>query len=232
MSQPRAFPDTSAGQRCPVETPSGGAATVMERLRLETRAAHEATEAIPFSAAMVQRRLPKERFVSHLAAMAVVHESLEAALAASDHPTVRGVWREDLRKLPLLQRDLSYFNARSLDSHAAQTQASAYADHIRTLATEDPVALLGHLYVLEGSTLGATILRGHIKEAYGLDQDGLAYYSPYGNAVMPRWREFKDRMNAFAVDAAEQERIIEAAREAFSHIGRILSALSEGLLAS
>lgn len=230
MTRPQVSADASKPPNSIDMTPPAPT-TLMDRLRLETRAAHEATEAFAFSAAMVQRRLPKDRFIAHLAAMAVVHEALESALAASDHPTVHGVWRDDLRKLPLLRRDLAFFNANSLVDHPAGVSAKAYANHIRALAADDPAALLGHLYVLEGSTLGATILRGHIKEAYGLEEDGLAYYSPYGNAVMPHWREFKDRMNTFAVDASEQSRIIEGARDAFSRIGEILSGLSEGLLA-
>ncbi len=229
MTRPPATADTSANPRHPVQIPPGGSATVMDRLRVETRAAHEATEGIPFSAAMVQRRLPKDRFIAHLAAMAIVHEALEAALAASTHPTVRRVWRDDLRKLPLLRRDLAFFDATSLEGDAVAAPAGAYAAHIRALAAEKPVALLGHLYVLEGSTLGATILHGHIKEAYGLDQDGLAYYSPYGNAVMPHWREFKDRMNESAVDPAEQSQIVDGAKVAFARIGEILAAFSKGL---
>jgi heme oxygenase len=207
--------------------------TVMDRLRNETREDHDATEAIPFSAAMVNRVLPRERFVAHLAAYAIVHDAIETALASADHRTVRAVWRDDLRKLPLLERDLAFFAAdrAAASEHPAVRVADTYAVELRELGQRDPVALLGHLYVLEGSTLGGTILRGHIKEAYNLDQDGLAYYSPYGNAVMPHWREFKLRMNDAITDPAEQDRVVAAGREAFRHIGTILHALSDGLSA-
>jgi heme oxygenase len=216
-------------------TPVPEATAIMDRLKHETRVDHDATEAIPFNAAMVNRALPKERYVSQLAAYAILHETLERALAEADHAAVRAVWRDDLRKLPLLNRDLAFFagerqHEANGDAHRAALQAAEqYAAEIRALAQSDPVALLGHLYVLEGSTLGGTILRSHIKQAYKLDGEGLAYYSPYGNAVMPHWREFKQRMNAHVTDADEQERVVAAARDSFRRIGGILEALSQGL---
>jgi heme oxygenase len=216
-------------------TASAAGPAVMDRLKMESRADHDETEAIPFSKAIVSRTLPKDRYVAQLAAYAVLHEALERALSDSDHPTVRGVWRDDLRKLPLLNRDLAFFAAeqpsseQNESSRAAMQTAQEYAAAVHALAKHDPVALLGHLYVLEGSTLGGTILRSHIRDAYDLDEDGLSYYSPYGNAVMPHWREFKDRMNAYVTDADEQDRVVAAARESFRRIGWILRALSDGL---
>ena len=207
--------------------------SLMDRLKAETRAAHNATEAIPFSTAMMAGTLPKSRYVGQLAALAIVHRALEQALSGSEHPTARAVWSSDLAKLPLLNRDLEYFSVERLEiPSAAMHAAERFAAAIRETAGRDPAALLGTLYVLEGSTLGATILRKPIADAHGLDLDtahGLAYYTPYGNQVMPHWRQFKQRMNEAVVDIADQQRIVEAAREAFDHIGRILKALSAGV---
>lgn len=213
-------------------------AAVMDRLKAETRADHDATEAIPFSAAMVNRSLPRDRYVAQLAAYAAVHEALESALSESSHATVSAVWQDDLRKLPLLNKDLAFFAAEHQAGQqnavfaAAMEAAEQYAAEIREQREHDPVALLGHLYVLEGSTLGATILRMHLKEAYDLDEEGLAYYSPYGNAAMPHWREFKQRMNSHVTDPDEQERVLAAARQSFRRIGTILEALSKDLPAA
>jgi heme oxygenase len=203
----------------------------MDRLKAETRPAHDATEGIPFSAAMVERRLPKDRYVGQLVAYAIVHRALDEALAGSDHLMVRAVWSDDLAKTPLLQRDLTFFAAEINGVPPAAIEAAErFAEVIGARAQHDPVFLLGYLYVLEGSTLGATILRQHIAAAYGLtNDDGLAYYSPYGNAVMPHWKQFKERMNAAAADPADHDRIIEGASDAFRRVGEILRALSADL---
>jgi len=200
---------------------------IMDRLRAETRDAHDATEAIPFSKAMLERTLPLEQYVGQLAAYRVVHRALDHALATSANPAVRSIWRDDLTKAQLLERDLEHFAGVDLVAcgHALQA-AEAFASAIKAKAANDPLALLGYLYVLEGSTLGATVLRVHLAAAYGLEGDGgLAYYSPYGHAVMPHWKQFKERMNAVPLDAGEQGRVLAAACDAFRFVGAILKAL-------
>lgn len=205
--------------------------SLMDRLKAETRNAHDMTEAIPFSAAMVAERLPIERFVGQLAAYRIVHEALERELAASEAPEVRAVWRAELAKLPLIDRDLAAFAARKVVADdSGISPAQEFAARLRRDASSDPLALLGALYVLEGSMLGAAVLRGHLERAYGVTtDDGLAYQSPYGPSPMPNWKLFKERMNAAVVDPDAQERVINGASEAFRGIGRILAALSRDL---
>ena len=211
---------------------SASSPAVMDRLKAETRDAHAAAESIPFNQALVDGRLPLERYVAQLAAYRLMHDALEHALAESDHPAIRAVWREDLRKVALLDRDLEVLSGAEDPgtTTAASAVASDVAGRIQALAIADPVALLGALYVLEGSTLGGTILRRHLATAFDLEEDrGLSYYSSYGNNVMPHWREFRERMNGAVTDPAEQERVLEAARTAFDDVGRILSSLSASL---
>jgi len=234
---PGSMPGAGAPSGCPFGHGAAASPTVMDQLKARTRDAHMATEAIPFSAAMVERRLPRDRYVGQLAAYAVVHRSLDGHLAGSAHPALRAVWQPDLAKTPLLEADLRFFAsdvaAPSSSIGGAIAAGERVAARIDELAAAQPLALLGFLYVLEGSTLGATILREHIAASHGLTLAdgalGLAYYSPYGNAVMPHWKLFRERMNLAVPSAADQEIVVEAAREAFQRIGEILSALSVDL---
>lgn len=195
---------------------------LMARLRDGTRAAHDDTEAIPFSAAIVDRTLPRPIFIAHLRAMQCVHEALEQALRTCDEPAVRAVWTEQLAKMPLLSRDLEALGRPALSGETRAAVQSLVSD-IEQTAAEAPVALLGFLYVLEGSTLGATILRQHLSAMYALDEhSGLAYYWPYGRDVMANWKRFKASMNAAPIAAHQHESIIDAAQRAFGGIGAIL----------
>jgi len=213
------------------QTMHGSASLVMDRLKAETRGSHDDTEGIPYSAAVVGRRLPKDRFIGQLAAYRTIHGALERAISQSTDPAVTAVWDATMVKAPLLDADLAYFGADETTAPlAARAAAQAFSDRIQDLAESDPVALLGFLYVLEGSTLGATILRGHLAAAYGLENDqGLAYQSPYGASPMPQWMAFKARMNAAISDGPTQDRVVAAAQEAFRRIGDVLRALSVGL---
>ena len=44
--------------------------------------------------------------------MAVVHGVLEQLLSGLDQPMISSVWRKDMIKLPLLERDLAFFRPR------------------------------------------------------------------------------------------------------------------------
>ncbi|MCA9285784.1 MAG: biliverdin-producing heme oxygenase [Phycisphaerales bacterium] len=207
-----------------------GTVPIMDRLKAETRSAHEAAEAIPFNAALVAGRLPLARYVGQLATYAMVHTELDARLAHATHPAIRAVWRDDLAKAPLLERDLAALGQHGVSVPApAMAAAHEFAGRVRSVAADRPVDLLGYLYVLEGSTLGAAILRQHLQRALGLGDEGLHYYSPYGNAVMAHWKAFRQRMNEAPLAPAEQDSIVTSAVEAFDRIGAILRGLSDGL---
>ncbi|MFF3376996.1 biliverdin-producing heme oxygenase [Streptomyces sp. NPDC002680] len=208
------------------------AATVVERLRASTRDWHDALEATPFASAMTAGTLPVERYVGQLAAYRVVLEALEGELGRVPDPSSDAgdaVWSPDLVKLPLIERDLAYFaGLGTVPGPWAAEEADAFVADIRQRAADsDLPALLGYLYVMEGSTLGALFLHPYVTAAYRLPgTDGVAYYT---SGDRDRWARFTSRMNqAFAAPEA-QEQVIAAARIAYRHTAAITGALSVGL---
>ena len=73
------------------------------------------------------------------------------------------------------------------------------------LASEQPMALLGILYVLEGSTNGSKFIARKVRPAYELPAtgEGSAYLDPYGDVQPARWQEFKAAMDALNLPAAD-----------------------------
>jgi heme oxygenase len=201
--------------------------SIMQRLRDETQDAHAHTEKTSFFAALLRHELPLASYIGYLRALATVHEALETALSHTSHPGVRAVWDDSLRKLPWLQQDLAHLEAEATtETPAAELCAQVMAQRIRQRAEGDPISLLGYLYVCEGSTLGGMILQAHAAQSWGLTRtSGLAYLSSYEEATAMRWRRFKRRMEHTGADANEQERIVEAAREAFACVARLAEAL-------
>jgi heme oxygenase len=200
--------------------------TIMQRLRAETRAEHVATEAIPFSTAIVAGTLARAEYAAQLAAYLPVHRALESAVADARHPALVSVWTNDMVRTTLLEADLDELGVTDDDVRAARTESEAMASWITDLAATDPIAILGVLYVLEGSTLGGAVLRRHLADAFALTDAGLRYYSPYGTHPRLHWVAFGERVNAVVLVASEADRIVAAAAETFTRIGRILSALS------
>jgi len=203
-------------------------ATLLERLRSSTRACHDALGATGFSAAMLAGTLPLDRYVGQLAAYRPVLATLEDELSRATCPAVGSVWSPDLVKLPFIDRDLRYFaESGTLPRPWAAAEAAVFAREIRRTAADEPRELLGFLYVFEGSTLGALILRPHVTEAYRLGDTGGAAY--YGSGDRARWAGFTARLNAALADSEAQHLVLEAAHRAYDHVAVISRALSTGL---
>jgi len=216
--------------QCPVTNQQKSPETLMDRLKSETAAAHDRTEAIPFNECIIQRTMPQDRYAGQLACWGRVHEALESSLNSSQDPFVRMIWPGTTQRAPLLAADLAWHGTADVPEDARDATTDM-VQWIESVSTEDPVKLLGILYVLEGSTLGGMILRKHLSELYGIEgEDGLAYYSAHGRDVMPNWKQFKSRMNEGVSCPDAQRRIIEAASETFDRLGQVLRGLSQGLV--
>ncbi|MEI7731506.1 MAG: biliverdin-producing heme oxygenase [Verrucomicrobiota bacterium] len=201
--------------------------TLLEELKATTFMAHARLQTRPCFQALAACQLPLESYVGQLRALAMIHGVLESALDACTEARVAFVWNRDMRKLALLQQDLRFFEPQAVaDLKEAVEAALKATGRLRVCALEQPLALLGWLYVLEGSTLGAVILRPMFARAFLLTgQDGLAYLHGYGRAVYARWAVYQQRMNSLELSAAEREQITSAANEFFTLLEPIFQAL-------
>jgi len=201
--------------------------TLMEEIRAATFKVHAGVQGAPYFEALSACRLPLESYVGQLRALAVIHGVLEEALASCADPRVASVWQDDMRKVPLLQQDLRYFEPRTVaDLKEAVEAAIAVDTHVRLCSIDDPLSLLGYVYVLEGSTLGAQVVKPLVARAFLLSgEGGLSYLSSYGPAVHARWAQFQQRMNALQLSAAERAGIAEAASDLFKRIEAVFLAL-------
>ena len=132
-----------------------------------------------------------------------------------------------MRKLPLLQNDLRFFEPRTVaDVKEGVDAALKAAEQLRLLSVERPLELLACVYVLEGSTLGSTVLRPLIARAFLLSgEEGLAYLHNYGTEVQARWAQFQQRMNQLSLSAEERGQIVKAAVAFFQQLDSVFRAL-------
>ena len=152
---------------------------------------------------------------------------LEEQIAASVNEQIARVWENGLRKLPLLMEDLHFFEPRvSSDNTPTIEVALSMTEKIRLRSIEQPLSLLGYLYVMEGSTLGNHMHQPDIAKSYHLDEsDGSRYYSSYQDKVTARWKQFAGRMNEVLDDPAFHGPIVEAAHETFAGLDALYNAL-------
>lgn len=201
--------------------------TLMEQLKTASFAVHRQLQRAPFFVALAAGQLPLESYVGQLRALAMIHGVLEQALTDSANQHVAQVWHKDMRKLPLIAQDLHYFEPRQVaDLKESVAAAQLVAQQLRLQSIEQPLTLLACLYVLEGSMLGAMVVRPMLARALLLEEGlGLAYLGGNADHMQRRWRRFKQAMNALVLDAAQRQQVADAAIAFFQQLETIFLAL-------
>ncbi|MDI1244364.1 MAG: biliverdin-producing heme oxygenase [Rhodoferax sp.] len=201
--------------------------TLMEELKAASFTAHSQLHRAPFFVALAARELPLESYVGQLRALALIHVVLEQALTDSTDHKVAQVWRTDMQKLALIAQDLQYFEQRNVpDLKESVAAAQLVAQRLRLQFIEQPLTLLACLYVLEGSMLGAVVLRPMYARALQLeDGKGLGYLGGNGANTPHRWDTFKQAMNALVLDEAQRQQLANAVVFFFRQLETIFLAL-------
>ena len=201
--------------------------SIMAKLKAKTWKYHAKLESLPYFNQLIEHKLPMECYVNQLRALSIVHGVLENEIASVDDPKVSLVWKDDLRKLSLLEKDLSFFKPRVIADADSPIQAAlAMTERIRLRKIENPITLLGYLYVFEGSTLGNSMHQPDISATFHLKGlNGCLYYSSYQDQVRAHWTQFFDKMNHALQDPSVHDPIIEAAHEAFAGLEVLYKAL-------
>jgi len=152
--------------------------TLLERLKIETRAAHDRIE----GAIDLDRRIAsREAYRDLLIRFHGFHKAWESA-AAGMAPD-RGFFQNRC-KTRLLARDLE-----ALGLAPEEIERLPQCHPLMPLPA--PEAVLGSMYVVEGSTLGGAIIAREVERRFGYTaQTGCAYFRSYGRDIAAMWKSF------------------------------------------
>ena len=200
---------------------------IMNRLREEAQPYHAKLESLPFFTALIDHQLPLECYINQLNTMSVIHGVLENEISTSEDKRLLAVWDDKLRKLPLLEADLAFFKAQGSATAASPGEAAlAMTEKIWLRRVEQPVSLLGYLYVFEGTTLGNSLHTPDVAQTFDLDDfKRCSYYNSYNDQVHVQWHHFSKKMNQTVDDLSLHDPVIKAAHEAFSGLEILYSRL-------
>ncbi|MGA0556437.1 biliverdin-producing heme oxygenase [Larkinella sp. VNQ87] len=176
--------------------------TLAERLRNETRALHEETEALLYTEPLRAGTLTREQYGHLLQIHWLFHEALETAI--DQNPAFFQAYNpDDRRKAPWLEADLA-----ELDVSLPDARPGLFADW-------SPSELLGAAYVGEGSMLGGKVVMHLLHKSPEVEPllTNARFYQGYGVDAMTKWAGFK----AILADQTEDshDTIVEAAYQTF-----------------
>lgn len=204
--------------------------TVMERLRDSTAENHKNAEGHALQSQLAKGTLSKAHFVAYHAQLYLVHAALESQLSAKAAATlaISRVVKIYQLSAQYLAADLRHFGVDPAGVKPTPA-TTALTTTINTLASTDPIALLGMHYVLEGSKNGAKYLCRVVNKAYGLTPgQGALYMDAYGEQQRAYWQAFKDDMNAVGFSEEQTRAMIGAAMSMFDAIAAIGSDVLAG----
>jgi heme oxygenase (biliverdin-producing, ferredoxin) len=191
-----------------------------ERVRIGTRAEHEAAQGSGFLDALASGRLPIQAYADLAAQHWFIYETLEqAARAMADDPVAGDFVFRSLYRLPALNADLRFLlGANWADRITALPATTIYCTRMRTVTLDRPSAFIAHHYTRYlGDLSGGQYLGPSIARAYGLSVDGHRFFVFEGidaPAFRSRYRGLLDRLewprpvqDAFVDEVAQAYRL-------------------------
>ncbi len=181
---------------------------ILHRLREETRPQHQALEAaLPLGRPGLDLSKDPTLYRALLLRFWGFYVTWEAEAAQHATPTLAHVLAAR-RKLPLLTADLATLGA---DPTAAPRLHPAALPSFH----DNPAALLGSMYVVEGSTLGGQLISRELECAGSFRHGcGYSFFQGYGAATGRQWRSFTLLLES--APPGQADCIVAAAQHTFS----------------
>ena len=196
------------------------------RLRATLRPTHDRLEELPLTRAMSDGRLPRPLYQRLLAELSHLHEPFEAELGR--RPEWAGLYRPEMARAGLLRRDRAALGP-DPEQTGPMPATRQLAEHVRLWGRDRPWALLGVLYVLEGSRMGSALMAGKLAGCLGVPCEpgrGLDYHLDGGAERPKRWQRFKADLDDAPLSPAQQDDVVAAASEAMDRIHELYAQLS------
>jgi heme oxygenase len=178
------------------------------RLRLETRADHDAVEAVM---ALMDDGLTAAHYRCRLEQLLGFYRPLESRLGRVPESELCGLSLAERAKTPLLAADVADV------APVPEVPDCADLPDVGTSARA-----FGCLYVLEGATLGGRFISQHVERALGFTADrGGRFFAGYGARTKEMWSAFCSSLAAFAETAPEAaDDVVGTARLTFDALRR------------
>ena len=185
-------------------------------LKEGTAELHDQAENAAFQTRMVGGKLDRAEFTEFLNQVLIVHRALDPLLidASAADGRIAAMLLPEHRRVPRIEGDIERLGG-SIGSEPLRS-TRRFVDFVRKAAVDDPVALVGVLYVNEGATNGNKVVAKRVRDGIGLEKDfALDYLDPHGPDQRKRWMAFKAGLDELDMSEPERQSCLEAARATF-----------------
>ncbi|MGL6076457.1 MAG: biliverdin-producing heme oxygenase [Fimbriiglobus sp.] len=188
--------------------------SVADQIRQAIAPAHVAVEQTPFAQGMASGRITRTDYIAGLQQIAGLHEGMEAALIAAQASAAVAAFfaPETMCRGPVVRRDIAALGG--IDDCETHPTISTLIEQFDAWTSAKPHALLGALYVMEGSRMGSMVLARSLSKGLQLEPrpgTGLDYHIE-GIATRPTdWKKFRESLANWPWTETETAEIVHAA---------------------
>ncbi len=184
--------------------------STMQRVREAIAASHTAIEQTDFAKSLMDGRIKRSAYGIYLNQIWHVHHALERSIA--DCGEVQSFLQSDMIRTPTIARDAAILDAQISTSQRLPATL-AIEMQIELWRVQSPLALLGCLYILEGSRMGSLMIAKPLAKALQLSETnaersilGIEYHLEKASETPRRVKQFKFEIDAANLsDSQEQE---------------------------
>ena len=200
--------------------------TLSELLKAETAEHHRHAERRQLQRDLAAGRLAPDAYAAWLGQMLLLHRALALAVqgAVPHCAALAAVIRAPEVHVAHLEADLRAVGVEPAAVEPIPAIARA-ATELRACAADAPLALLGHDYVLEGSTNGNRFIARAVARTLG--EGALRYLDPYGETQPVVWSGYRARLDGLPLDAAARATVVAGARAMFDRVAELSVELGE-----
>lgn len=182
---------------------------LQENLKSSTSESHDRLEQLMFVGQIMSKSLTLEQYRQILLTNYVIHEHYEQLLVDQiSHGKSLELELQNREKLAALTLDLA---EAGLKKEQIEPQFEA-----NTLPTASEAFALGAMYVLEGATLGGSVILKQLAKNPNFAAMNLHYYGCYGSQLMEKWKKFVHVLNNEPEE--KHQEVIDGANWMFNEI--------------
>lgn len=199
--------------------------SVMNLVRSAISASHFQIEQTAFSKGMLDGSMTATNYSRGLVQLWHIHGTLESCATSSLEVT--GFFTKEMIRTETIQRDLQALGF-SPDSFGQMIETIAIVEQMKDWALENPYAILGCIYILEGSRMGSLMIAKPLGQTLGLasgEVAGIEYHTEGAVSTPMRLRSFKEKVDQAGLGTDAEAELIQGAVRFMDLLNTLYAAL-------
>jgi heme oxygenase len=199
--------------------------SVMNLVRSAISASHFQIEQTAFSKGMLDGSMTATNYARGLVQLWYIHSILESCATLS--PQIQGYFTKEMVRTDTIRRDLHAFGF-DVASFEKMIETTEIIDQLKDWALECSYAILGCIYILEGSRMGSLMIAKPLGQTLGLATGavaGIEYHTEGAVGTPMRLRSFKEKVDQAGLGAEAEAQLIEGAVRFMDLLNRLYAAL-------